>query len=542
MGTVKKSIWSVIMTSMSLTLLWTCGNILKDYFNFQSSETVNEKHFGSKRPIPFPAITFCNVGKFFWPTERPHMADVMRTWGIDPLHIQYMKEHRSTILQSWQTDDFSQDKKGTFAKKIKEDYNNTISGFYDVWGFRANPETIVQLMYKNELIPPEDFHKYLKKTYTDIGTCYTFGAESSIHIKKNRDHQIKYEKSIKNKNFVWLSEDVKNFIMRWCPKSLVKFFYNDTIIEQFYSDLDISYKKRMVSKGLDPEMQANTRHEGLDWATDQGVHMGFSVVVNVHQDIYYYDPIGANMDAGIKYRVHAPYEPSLISDYGNFIGTGQRCYTSVELKDQSYYKKPWGRCERDKEIKILESTSSPRNGMKFFSRYSRNGCILECLRLVMIEQCGCVMHDFIIDKDLEDTPECSGFESIECSHRYYDEINHLSEECDRMSDLSATTTKNNTSSKSKPKARKSNSTAEDALDAELGLKEENPCHDDNLLAKVRGCSQDCPFSCHYDEYKTEISYATFPSKSAAKMWSKYVSSTKADGPTVNNGSGQELLK
>ena len=43
----------------------------------------------------------------------------------------------------------------------------------------------------------------------------------------------------------------------------------------------------------------------------------------------------------------------------------------------------------------------------------------------------------------------------------------------------------------------------------------------SALTTERNCEKECPFECHYDKYSTEVSYASFPSTVASKVWADY---------------------
>lgn len=585
--------WKLIISLMLFVFIWEVYAICGTYHKYGATATMNEKHFSDYNPIPFPAVTFCNMGKFFWPKGKPHVVDIFRTWGIDPMHVKYMKKYKTNISEAWATDSLTPDTTGKRAHLLS-DYNNTFSGFFDKWGFQANKDTIIQMKYQNQAIKHQDYDKYLKKTYTNIGTCYTFGAENGSQIKETQEKQISYNNG---ENTEPILEGFLGKIPFWMQVIIAKI-------------TGLDYKKLREEK---------LRHQGLENTTDKGTHMGFSIVINVNQDKYFFDPSGANLDAGIKFRVHAAYEPPEIENYGDFVGTGQRCYTTVQLKDETFYETPWGRCQRKMEIDIMKGTKNEDgttddnvkgfDGMKFYSRYTRNGCIKECLRSEMIRDCSCVPYNHILDKARENVTECTGKKAMECSAKYHEQLSFLVNNC--MDKTSSVTNKSRNrrsvsssisfgtksqmkvrdgamSSKSegaqvaiagkkgqdrkvgnsqggftilkpagsrkagarrkpnqssvtkslektfskKPKSKNQDSSEgedhnKDSSKESSGL-DSDKCKEDYLVARVKDCMYKCPFSCHYDKYDTEISYATFPSKSAALMWSKYLHNSDSE--------------
>ena len=120
------------------------------------------------------------------------------------------------------------------------------------------------------------------------------------------------------------------------------------------------------------------------------------MILDVKQDDYFFDPTGNNLDAGIKYRIHAAYEPADIENFGYFVGTGQRVYNHISWTNESYLWKPWGICEPEKEMEL-----------EFFSKYTKKGCVQECYRSEIIKDCGCVPFNHILDPKRETVRECS---------------------------------------------------------------------------------------------------------------------------------------
>lgn len=54
--------------------------------------------------------------------------------------------------------------------------------------------------------------------------------------------------------------------------------------------------------------------------------------------------------------------------------------------------------------------------VKFFNKYSKNGCIAECYRQEILGRCKCVPFSLIIDYELETERECSPTEVMSCAN------------------------------------------------------------------------------------------------------------------------------
>ena len=129
-----------------------------------------------------------------------------------------------------------------------------------------------------------------------------------------------------------------------------------------------------------------------------GPEFGLSIILDVKQDDYFFDPIGNNLDAGVKFRIHPSYEPPDIEIEGKYVGTGKKVYTVLSLQDENMLPNPWGACDPAKEQNVK---------LKFYSQYTRQGCLQECYREKVIKKCGCVPFNHILNYEKETERECS---------------------------------------------------------------------------------------------------------------------------------------
>jgi len=88
------------------------------------------------------------------------------------------------------------------------------------------------------------------------------------------------------------------------------------------------------------------------------------------------------------------------------VGTGQRVYTVLSLLDENKLPNPWGTCDpaREKTLKL-----------DFYSQYTRAGCMQECYRKEIVNKCGCVPFNHILNIELETVRECGPMEVINCA-------------------------------------------------------------------------------------------------------------------------------
>ena len=84
--------------------------------------------------LNFPAITFCNMGKFFNPMNMMGRYDVLRSWGMDPAFREYNQDIISHIISAWTEDADTHATVPDNSYKLSQ-YNYSFSGFLDKWGY-----------------------------------------------------------------------------------------------------------------------------------------------------------------------------------------------------------------------------------------------------------------------------------------------------------------------------------------------------------------------------------------------------------------------
>ena len=96
------------------------------------------------------------------------------------------------------------------------------------------------------------------------------------------------------------------------------------------------------------------------------------------------------------------------------MGTGQRVYTVLSLLDENKLPNPWGTCDpaREKTLKL-----------DFYSQYTRAGCMQECYRKEIVNKCGCVPFNHILNIELETVRECGPMEVINCAMVRFEKLN-----------------------------------------------------------------------------------------------------------------------
>ncbi|CAH1266913.1 ASIC5, partial [Branchiostoma lanceolatum] len=83
-----------------------------------------------------------------------------------------------------------------------------------------------------------------------------------------------------------------------------------------------------------------------------------------------------NPDAGIRFIVHSPSEPPKVDTQGISVGPGNHAYTSISKTEYTNEIPPWGECEPGREL-------------RYYSRYTKTGCLLECRADHVADACGC---------------------------------------------------------------------------------------------------------------------------------------------------------
>ena len=288
--------------------------VVKTYKQYKVTTEHREIH-SSERNLPFPAITFCNPGKMFNPyVHKPNatttderqmgLTDMLRSWAIDSNYDTYSGHYHEKVSEAWTSDRVFPDNK-SYPLSF---YNNSFSHFLDRWGYHADDLNILQLKYNN--VKMTDFDRHLKKFYTHLGICYTFGAEQLLPNNVTTKAIFDYDK-----------RSVTEYLPSWI-RTIIGLPVED---HSLHEDMI----KRHSGMVLEPQKR-------------YGPEYGFQIILDVKQDDYYFDPTGSNIDAGIKYEIHAGYEPPNIETSGHFVAAGQRVYNKVTLEEQNMLEKPWG--------------------------------------------------------------------------------------------------------------------------------------------------------------------------------------------------------
>lgn len=127
--------------------------------------------------------------------------------------------------------------------------------------------TVLQLRFQNKNILPEKFGEYLKKSYTNLGLCYTFGSDQVGHMTKNQAaNQPGYDDHD--------SEEISNFqrisygILGTFPNWLI------SILGLVLPDHEI-HKQKFLK-----------HHAALNRTKEVGPNFGLSIILDVKQDNY----------------------------------------------------------------------------------------------------------------------------------------------------------------------------------------------------------------------------------------------------------------
>ncbi|XP_035682884.1 acid-sensing ion channel 5-like [Branchiostoma floridae] len=110
--------------------------------------------------------------------------------------------------------------------------------------------------------------------------------------------------------------------------------------------------------------------------TIAGVGNGLRVAINIQQDEYTENALTGNLDAGIRFVVHSPNEPPTVDTQGISVGPGTHAYASISKIQYTNEVPPWGKCE-------------PGRTLRYYSGYTKTGCLLECRAGHVADACGC---------------------------------------------------------------------------------------------------------------------------------------------------------
>ncbi|CAH1783640.1 unnamed protein product [Owenia fusiformis] len=175
--------------------------------------------------------------------------------------------------------------------------------------------------------------------------------------------------------------------------------------------------------------------------TVHGTGGGLRIVLDINQSDYTeVFAFGGNSEAGIKFLVHPQYEPPSVESEGYAVSPGFRAYAGIRYDELQNAVSPWGKCD-------------PEAKLKFYEKYSFEGCLSECREGKLLERCGC--KPYSIPGNI---PNCLPTKAVTCANEI------------------------------------------------LGAIEENPKEE---------CPQ-CTVACEEVEYPVSLSYATFPNHNIAK--------------------------
>ncbi|XP_070562172.1 acid-sensing ion channel 2-like [Ptychodera flava] len=120
----------------------------------------------------------------------------------------------------------------------------------------------------------------------------------------------------------------------------------------------------------------NTGEDGdeIRSVKDTGKSFGFSVVLDAHQEEY---NIGPELAVGFQVMLYPQGEVPLVGDLGFAVSVGQEVRIGIDVTNITNLTPPHGSCGK--------------RALKYYDKYSRNSCRMECVTDFMVESCGCKM-------------------------------------------------------------------------------------------------------------------------------------------------------
>ena len=132
-----------------------------------------------------------------------------------------------------------------------------------------------------------------------------------------------------------------------------------------------------------------------------GIKGGIAMVININKDDYYASVEGST---GIKLLVHSPDDEPLMNEASISVSPGTHAKIMISRKDIKNL--PYG------PNSCLDiSDDSFHNPLQYFSQYSYNGCITECLVNFLNQSCGCRFYFH----HAESIPVCSIEKTVTCA-------------------------------------------------------------------------------------------------------------------------------
>ncbi|XP_076810463.1 bile acid-sensitive ion channel-like isoform X1 [Clavelina lepadiformis] len=158
---LQRIFWILFVLGVTGGMFFQVYSRILDYFDYKAS-TDTSREFKSE--IEFPAVTFCNYNRYFFPDskEELHAMHLLSTI-TSPLFLAYAHTHSLPI---------DRDAYGFFHAKV----NFTTSGYLFKKGYHLNNNTLRFCRFRSSICSAEDFHPVI----TRLGKCYTFNRNESI--------------------------------------------------------------------------------------------------------------------------------------------------------------------------------------------------------------------------------------------------------------------------------------------------------------------------------------------------------------------------
>ncbi|ELU03413.1 hypothetical protein CAPTEDRAFT_188964 [Capitella teleta] len=138
-----------------------------------------------------------------------------------------------------------------------------------------------------------------------------------------------------------------------------------------------------------------------------GVEGGLQLNLNVHQDEYLYQDF-KHKSAGFKVLVHHPFTWPLISDLGTAIAPGTETYLAIEEVLVKRLPSDFG----DESSCVSTDDPSFVNPLEFIEKYSKEGCVYNCLVKYVIHGKGCKCRPWNLHAN--NITDCSLGEYLDC--------------------------------------------------------------------------------------------------------------------------------
>ena len=439
----KKSISDVInlrkwVTALAIFLL--CSTICNfwatlylKYLNFEKEVAFNEN---SAKSLLYPALTFCNNGKYFRPMGS---LDVLRSWAVDSRQYGLSNindtgtKHIIALNKTWVDSNSQRSRKrrsfdfltSKFSMKNKEKLQDLsidhgggrISRKY----FYHQRRTKRAASIKNKKKPKGNRGKDLS-FYAGRYTKFmdTWGWKLRLHDQEafaksgKSSHKDEKPNSHTEIDLVFAQFEGEKL----SRKDFVKFYTREGVCYTFNSE------NLLMQRALKEMGQAHTQDiPRISYAV--GPKFGLDLIFNVNNDNYVYDIMETNSNSGIKFVPHSPFEPPPIDSNYEVVGIGKRAYVTVSLFNETYLEAPWGHCDRQHEADYnteRNSKSDSKSRSVEYSKYSKLYCENECKRDLHLKFCGCVPYYYFNEYNSNSLKECHPLEVMNCSFELEKEI------------------------------------------------------------------------------------------------------------------------